>query len=89
MAKRKRTTPKRFDSANAMDEFLESQDLGEVFAKSGRVVQPKIRRVNLDLPQWLLDQLDLEAARAGVARQPLIKLWLIQKLDEERKKRVA
>jgi hypothetical protein len=34
-------------------------------------------------------ELDLEASRAGISRQPLIKLWLIQKLEEERKKRVA
>ncbi len=89
MAKKKRTTTKRFKNAREMDDFLESQDLGDIFKKSGRLEKPKIRRVNLDLPEWLINQLDLEAARAGVSRQPLIKLWLIQKLDEERKKRVA
>ena len=31
----------------------------------------------------------VENASAGVARQPLIKLWLLQKFEEERKKRAV
>lgn len=72
-----------------MDDYLENEDLGSLFEKYGKLEKPKIRKVNIDLPEWLIKQLDLEAARAGVSRQPLIKLWLIQKLDEERKKRAA
>lgn len=72
-----------------MDKYLENEDLGFLFAKHGKLEKPKIRKVNIDLPEWLINQLDLEATRAGVSRQPLIKLWLIQKLDEERKKRAA
>ena len=72
-----------------MDAYLEKTDLGDLFTLFGRVEQPRIKKINLDLPEWLLAQLDIEASRAGVSRQPLIKLWLIQKLEEERKKRVA
>lgn len=89
MAKKKPIKTKHFDKAETMDEFLESEDLGDIFAASGRVDVPKIKKINLDLPEWLITQLDLEASRAGVSRQPLIKLWLLQKLDEERKKRSA
>ena len=89
MAKKESTEKKHFKTSKEMDEFLETQDLGDIFEKSGRIEKPKIKKVNVDLPEWLIAQLDLEAARAGVSRQPLIKLWLIQKLDEERKKRVA
>lgn len=88
MAKKKHTG-KHFKSSKDMDAFLETQDLGELFEKFGTMEKPKIKKINIDLPDWLLAQLDFEAARAGVSRQPLIKLWLIQKLEEERKKRVA
>ena len=87
---RKKSFGKRdFETAKEMDAFLEKADLGIQFEKYGTVEKPKVRKVNIDLPHWLIDPLDLEAARAGVSRQPLIKIWLIQKLDEERKKRTA
>ena len=87
--KRKSSTSLQFTSADEMDDYLENTDLAEVFKKFGNVKVPEVKKINLDLPKWLIGQLDLEAARAGVSRQPLIKLWLIQKLDEERKKRVG
>ena len=89
MAKKKSSGKKTFKSEAEMDKFLESQDLGDIFKESGRIEKPKIKKINLDLPEWLIAQLDLEASRAGVSRQPLIKLWLLQKLDEERKNRSA
>jgi predicted DNA binding CopG/RHH family protein len=78
-----------FKTEKAMDKHLESSDLGQLFVSNGILNEPKIRKVNLDLPEWLLTELDKEAARAGVSRQPLIKIWLIQKLEDERRKRIA
>jgi hypothetical protein len=89
MAKKKSFGKKRFKTSSDMDDYLENEDLGTLFGKYGRLEKPRIRKVNLDLPEWLITNLDLEASRAGISRQPLIKLWLIQKLDEERKKRTA
>lgn len=40
------------------------------------------RRVNVDLPEWMLDSLDKEAARLGVPRQSVIKVWLAERLDK-------
>ncbi|MBI3535402.1 MAG: CopG family transcriptional regulator [Deltaproteobacteria bacterium] len=87
MAKKKFFLRTSFKNSGEMDDYLETEDLGIVFEKYGKLVMPKIRKINLDLPEWLIAQLDLEAKRAGVSRQPLIKLWLTQKLDYERKKR--
>ena len=87
--KKKSLNVKSFKKSREMDEYLDSTDLGDVFFEFGKLEQPKIRKINLDLPEWLLLQLDVEATRAGVSRQPLIKLWLLQKLEEERKKRVT
>ena len=89
MERKKYSSKTSFKNSNKMDDYLEKEDLGVLFERHGKLVIPKIRKINLDLPEWLIAQLDLEAKRAGVSRQPLIKLWLTQKLDEERKKRVA
>ncbi len=84
---KKKSSLKQFDSEQKMDDYLEQADLGNEFGRQGKLHKAKMRKINLDLPEWLLLQLDIEASRAGVSRQPLIKLWLIQKLDEEHKKR--
>ncbi|MBM4253120.1 MAG: hypothetical protein FJ146_14200 [Deltaproteobacteria bacterium] len=86
---KKKFISKKFDSSKKMDAFLEEEDLGYLFASHGEVQIPKIHKVNLDLPEWLVAQLDFEATRAGISRQPVIKLLLIQKLEEERRKRSA
>jgi len=87
MAKKKSIKAKSFQNAEEMDQFLEFNDLGDQFKKHGKIKKPNYKKINLDLPEWLLNQLDQEAARAGVSRQPLIKIWLVQKLEEERIKR--
>jgi hypothetical protein len=87
MAKKKSTIKKTFKSPKEMDEYLEGTDLAPFFAKDGVLKKSNYKKINLDLPEWLLKELDAEAERAGVARQPLIKIWLVQKLEEERKKR--
>jgi len=40
------------------------------------------RRVNVDFPVWMIASLDKEAARIGVTRQSLIKLWLAERLEQ-------
>ncbi|MCB1338084.1 MAG: ribbon-helix-helix protein, CopG family [Maritimibacter sp.] len=39
------------------------------------------RRVNVDLPAWMVAGLDREAARLGVSRQALINLWIAERLE--------
>lgn len=40
------------------------------------------KRVNVDFPIWMIDSLDKEAARLGVTRQSIIKVWLAERLEE-------
>jgi hypothetical protein len=40
------------------------------------------KRVNVDFPTWVIDSLDKEASRIGVTRQSIIKLWLVERLEE-------
>ncbi len=42
----------------------------------------KHRRVNVDLPQWMIQDLDAEAGRIGVTRQSIIKVWLAERLKK-------
>ena len=39
------------------------------------------RRVNVDFPVWMIESLDNEAARLGVTRQSIIKVWLAERLE--------
>ncbi len=47
------------------------------------------KAVNVDLPVWAIKELDQEATRRGVARQALIKMWLIDRLDSLREKKAS
>jgi hypothetical protein len=41
------------------------------------------KRVNLDFPAWVINSLDKEANRMGVTRQSIIKVWLVERLEEQ------
>ncbi|MGK5082369.1 CopG family transcriptional regulator [Bdellovibrionota bacterium FG-1] len=47
--------------------------------------QPTAKRVNLDIPAWAVQIIDGEAHRRGMARQQLIKHWIIDKVDQIKK----
>lgn len=40
------------------------------------------KRVNVDLPLWMVDALNNQAKRLGVPRQSVIKMWLSEEIDE-------
>ena len=39
------------------------------------------KRVNVDFPTWMVEELDREATRLGVTRQSIIKMWLAERLE--------
>ena len=41
------------------------------------------KRINVDFPLWVVESLDREAARIGVTRQSIIKVWLVERLKAE------
>jgi len=47
------------------------------------------KRIVLDLPIWALKKIDQEANRRGIARQALVKNWLVDRVDELGKKAVG
>lgn len=42
-----------------------------------------VRRINVDYPEWVIKNLDIQADRIGIPRQALIKLWTVERLEEE------
>ena len=68
-------------------EFDEAFDNGEnisafVDYSKGRRPNQEQKRVNLDLPVWMIEKLDQEAKRLGVARQAIMKMFLAQHLEK-------
>mgnify|MGYP000420693294 FL=1 len=41
------------------------------------------KRINVDFPTWVIDSLDKEASRIGVTRQSIIKVWLVERLEQQ------
>jgi len=66
---------RRFDDGEDITDFLDWEQ-----AKRPGLEQ---RRVNVDLPVWMIGSLDLEAKRIGVTRQSIVKVWLSERLKSE------
>jgi hypothetical protein len=67
---------KKFDD-NKKD-IIDDLDLSTI-----KRTNQKQKRVNVDFPTWVIDSLDREASRVGVTRQSIIKLWLVERLEEK------
>lgn len=50
---------------------------------TARRVNQDQKRINVDFPAWVVEALDREAARIGVTRQSIIKVWLVERLQAE------
>jgi len=71
-------------------DFDEKFDSGEniaAFVDSSSIKRPglDVRRVNVDFPEWMIRNLDFASKHVGVSRQSLIKLWISERLQQERK----
>lgn len=64
----------KFDSGEDVTDDLD-------FSKARRVNQTP-KRVNIDFPLWVVEQLDKQSKRLGITRQALVKVWIAEKLKE-------
>ena len=82
--------PKTSKKAPTADEIAamasRGEDVSAYFTNKFTVVRP-VRRVNVDLTQGMLRELDERAARLNVSRQAVIKTLLGRALNEERESR--
>lgn len=70
-----------------VSEFDEKFDNGEDIVdfldlKSAKRPGLEPKRVSVDFPEWMVDQLDVVAKRLGVTRQSVIKVFISEKLKE-------
>ena len=63
--------------------FELGEDLTDNLDFSGsRRVNQEPKRVNIDFPVWVVEQLDKQSKRLGISRQALVKVWVAEKLKE-------
>lgn len=65
---------KKFDDGK--EDILEFLDIS-----AAKRLNKEQKRVNVDIPVWMINSLDREASRIGVTRQSIIKLWLAEKIE--------
>ena len=66
----------KFDSNE--DDIIDDLDLSSVTRPN-----QSQKRINVDFPSWVIDSLDKEASRIGVTRQSIIKVWLVERLEQQ------
>lgn len=83
MKKKSTITAKEFDAR-----FDRGEDIS-AFIDEGSIQRPGLeaRRVNVDFPEWIIKNLDVESRMIGVSRQSLIKLWISERLQQEKRAR--
>lgn len=64
---------KAFEASEKITNYLDVSQLKKPLLEQ--------KRVNVDLPVWMITLLDKEAARLGVTRQSVIKFFIAEKLD--------
>lgn len=72
--------------ADKFDEKFDSGDeeiIDDLVLSTARRVNQEQKRINVDFPAWVVESLDREAARIGVTRQSIIKVWLVERLQAE------
>ena len=80
MPKTSRTPPSAEEIA---EKASRGEDISAYFTNQFTVVRP-VRRVNVDLTQGMLRELDERAARLNVSRQAVIKTLLSNAIAQER-----
>ncbi len=74
---------KRKISAKAFDvAFDRGKDVTSYLDFHTAKVRQPTQRINVDIPKSLLNQVDQEAARVGVPRTSLIKIWIAERLEQ-------
>ena len=43
----------------------------------------RVRRVNVDFPEWMIQELDAAAEHLAINRQAVIKTWIADRLKQE------
>ncbi len=72
-----------FDEGEDMTPFIRMDTIRRVGRQDGR------RRVSIDMAADALDRLDAYAEEYDVPRQALVKMWLVERMNEEDDRKAA
>ncbi len=73
---------KKVKSAKEFDDLFE-KDLDSALDQMNKSVK-KVQKVNIDFPVEFLSDIDEVASKLGVSRQSLLKVWINDRLIQER-----
>ncbi|MBV5340572.1 MAG: CopG family transcriptional regulator [Deltaproteobacteria bacterium] len=70
--------------ANELDNIFDTgEDISQYLDVSkARRPQQEQKRVNVDFPLWMSQEMDKEARRIRVPRQSIIKVWVAERLQK-------
>ena len=60
----------KFDNNESVIDYLDLKNI--------RKPNLELKRINIDIPVWIVESLDKEAKRIGISRQAIIKMWLAE-----------
>ena len=72
----------KFDNGEDISEYLDFSNA--IRLKDVKKLKTETKKVNVDFPEWIIESLDQEAKKIGVTRQSIIKVWIAERLKEER-----
>ena len=77
---------KKYITATEFEEKFESGEDLTSYLDLDQALRPGLepKRVSVDFPLWMVQKLDKVANRLGVTRQSVIKVFISEKLKEER-----
>lgn len=67
---------RRFDEGDDLSEFIDWE--------SARRPGLESKRVSVDFPSWMVRELDFASRKLGVTRQSLIKVFIADRLKQEK-----
>jgi hypothetical protein len=76
---------KKYISAEEFDKRFEAGEELMEYLDLDSAIKPGLetKRVSVDFPAWMVQQLDVVASRLGVTRQSIIKVFISEKLKED------
>ena len=76
---------KKYMKASEFDKLFEAGESTVEYLDKTQMKKPGLeqRRITVDFPAWMVHQLDKEAARLGVTRQSIIKMWISEKISSK------
>ena len=76
MKKQKKIKAEEFDKV-----FDQGADVTNYLDTKKAKAHYPVQRINIDIPQVILDKVDREAGRVGVPRTSLLKVWIAEQAD--------